>query len=369
MADEPSVAGPDQSVTPSSPASGAQGENAAASPPAGAPSGENDQGAGSPPAGETRESLLDVVQRAVEETSPKGDGGDASAGGASPAPAPSSDPSATSGQQAPPDQQLADQGFTPEELARLEAKTKARIEKLLGHRQELNAEVERLKALEPSAQAAESVQKFLRDNDIAKDDFLLTLDLAAAMRRGDFKTFYEGVQPYVKLAEEYLGISLPPDLQQHVQQGHMTTQAAALYNRERMDRQLAENQRLATAQRFDTHVQQDALTRLQNSVGDAVNSWEAKQLQTDPDYRAKQTAVRDTMYAVVNQFGRPQTPEQAVAIAQESLRRVNEHFRSWTPPRRATSRVPSSTGRTNGAAPEPKSLLEAVQRTIEQQRA
>ena len=46
------------------------------------------------------------------------------------------------------------------------------------------------------------------------------------MRRGDFRTFLEGVAPYVKLAQESLGIQLPPDLAQAVKGGHMTQDAA-----------------------------------------------------------------------------------------------------------------------------------------------
>ena len=45
------------------------------------------------------------------------------------------------------------------------------------------------------------------------------LDLAAAMRRGDFRTFLEGVTPYVKLAQESLGIQLPSDLQRRSRAG------------------------------------------------------------------------------------------------------------------------------------------------------
>ena len=76
-----------------------------------------------------------------------------------------------------------------------------------------------MKRLEPSAHAAEQVTKYLRDHDIGQDDFLMGLELMAAMRRGDFRKFYEGVRPYMKLCEEYLGISLPPDLQQQVLRG------------------------------------------------------------------------------------------------------------------------------------------------------
>lgn len=335
-----------------------QGEHApspsAASPGEHAPSPGADQG-------ETRESLLEAVQQAVPElrSSQQQDGADGS--GASPAQV------ARSGRSADDDPELPDDP-SPEELAKYSQSGNRRVTKLLNQRRELRVEVERLKALQPSAQAADSVTKYLRDNDISRDDFLMTLELAAAMRRGDFRTFYEGVKPYMKLAEEYLGVSLPPDLQQQVAQGHMTTQAAMQFSRERMDRAMAQNnyaRQQQAHQQFaaSTQVQQQQQAReyLANQVRDTVNAWESRIAQSDPDYAAKKPAVQDTMWAVVREQGPPQSPDHAVKIAEEALRRVNERFRSWAPQRRPTSRAPSSTGRTAGVAPEPKSLKEAVQ--------
>jgi hypothetical protein len=250
---------------------------------------------------------------------------------------------------------------TAEELARYLPGAKRRVDKLIEQRRELRATVEQLKGLEPQARAAQDVTKYLRDNDIGQDDFLLTLELAAAMRRGDFKTFYEGVRPYMQLAEEYLGVQLPQDLQQRVAEGHMTTQAARLFARERMDRALAESQRIRQQQVYTNQSQVQSQQQLANAVGDKVNEWEAAVMKADPDYARKQAAVQDTMWAVVRERGRPQSPEHAVAIAQESYRRVNERYRSWAPPARPTSSQPRSTGTSNGAAPIAKSLLEVVQ--------
>lgn len=319
-----------------------------------------------PEEGESRESLLKAVQQAVPElrSSQQKEG---EADGVSPAPAPKSDATA---QQQPPktEEELSDE-VTADELARYHPSAKRRVDKLIEQRRELRAEVDRLKPLEPNAKAAESVQKYLRDNDISRDDFLLTLELAAAMRRGDFQAFYQGMRPYMDLAEQYLGIQLPQDLQQQVRQGQMTPQAAALYSRERMDRALAQSQQQRTTQRFEQQTQATAQTQLSNAVRDTVNAWEQQIIQSDPDYGAKKAAVQDTMWAVVREKGSPQSPDHAVEIAKEAYRRVNERFRSWTPPRRPTSRTPSSTGRTNGAAPDPKNLKEAVLQAMDRARA
>jgi hypothetical protein len=320
--------------------------------------------------GETKESLLEAVQRAVPELRQAEDD-DRGGSGASPAQAADKDRAAGDD-----DPELPDE-VTAEELSRLSQSAKRRITKLNKQRLKLAGEVQRLKAIEPSAQAADQVTKYLRDNDISRDDFLMTLELASAMRRGDFKTFYEGVRPYVKLAEEYLGHSLPPDLQAQVQQGHMTTQAAAMYSKERMDRAMAQTNAARQQQAFQqyqqtsqTQQQQAQREVLATQVRDTVNAWENRIRQSDPDYAAKQTAVQETMWAVMRDqnIAAPASPDHAVAIVNEAYRRVNERYRSWAPQRRPTSRSPSSTGRTAGVTPEPKSLHDAVKQARESAR-
>lgn len=357
MADEPTLA--------SEPTSPSPGETA---PSPGAPAEHAPSPGAEQSSGETRESLLEAVQRAVPELRPPQREEDDPGPGASP-PQVAKDKAAGDDDPDLPDEVTAD------ELAKYSQSAKRRITKLNKQRQKLTGEVQRLKAIEPSAQAADQVTRYLRDNDISRDDFLMTLELASAMRRGDFRTFYEGVRPYMKLAEEYLGVSLPPDLQRAVQQGHMTTQAASAYSKERMDRAMAQTNAARQQMAFQQHAQtsaqqqqQQVRANLARQVTDTVNAWENQIMQSDPDYAAKQPAVQDTMWAVVREQGPPQSPDHAIAIAKEAYRRVNERFRSWSPQRRPTSRTPSSTGRTAGVTPEPKSLLDVVKQARESAR-
>jgi hypothetical protein len=362
--DDISTSAPVDAAQTSSPAS----TPASASPAESAPS----PSAAEQTTGETHQSLLEAVQEAVPSL--RQEQGEAIGGeGASPA-------STAKDRTASPDD-VDDDGALPdeitsEEMAKYAQSAKRRIKKLAKQRHELRGEVERLRGIEPSAKAADSVSSYLRENDIGREDFLHGLELMSAVRRGDFQTFYAGIQPYVKLAEEYLGVSLPADLQQAVRQGQMTTEAASRFSRERMDRAIAQStqhrvQQQAAAQQ--QHFQQQAAVQqrehLANSVRDRVNAWEQTVIQHDPDYAAKRAAVQDTMWAVVRETGVPQSPEHAVSIAREAYKRVNERYRSWAPPKRPTSRGPSSTGRTTGAAPEAKSLLDVVRHARESARA
>jgi hypothetical protein len=142
-----------------------------------------------------------------------------------------------------------------------------------------------------------------------------------------------------------------------------------MFARERMDRALAEGQRTRQAEVYQQTTTAHAQQQLATSVEEQVNRWEQATMAADPDYTRKQAAVQDTMWAVVRENGRPQSPEHAVAIAMESYRRVNERYRSWAPTARPTHAQPRSTGKTHGAAPEPKTLLEAVRIARESARA
>jgi len=338
--------------------------------PVAAPDTSGDQTAPSPsatpepPQGDTRSELLSAVQQAVPELRTSQDG-EAGQGGVSPAPAKEADPSAP-----PPSPDQLPDDPTAEELARYHPSAKARVDKLIAQRRELKGEVERLRGVEPQAQAAASVQKYLADNDISRDDFLLPLELASAMRRGDFEAFYTGVKPYVQLAEEYLGIALPADLQAAVQQGQMTTQAAARFSRERMDRGLAQSRNMRTQQIYTEQTQTAQQQQVASHIFNTVQAWEAQKQRTDPDYAVKEPLLRDVIGSVINEKGRPQSAEQAVELANEAYRRAGMHAQKLAAQRRApTSRVPSSTGRSNGAAPEPKSLREAVVQAMERARS
>jgi hypothetical protein len=323
--------------------------------------------------GETRETLLEAVTKAVPELQEQRPGRETprEPSGAPLAPSTQAD-TATQGTRLATGQpdDLPDE-VSQEEFSQANPRTRRRIEKLVNERRALRTEIDRLRAtLGPGSEAADQVSKYLRENDISREDFLLTLELSAAMRRGDFRTFYAGVKPYMDLAEQYLGLQLPQDMQQVVQRGEMSPQAAAIFHRERMDRALSDTQRLRQAYTIDQRDTAEAQQQLRDAVGNSVNAWEASVVASDPDYALKKAAVSDTMWSVLRERGNPQTPEQAVAIAQEAYARVNRHYQNWgPPPRRSTSRQPSSTGRFNGAAPEPRNLREAVEMAIDRARA
>ena len=303
---------------------------------------------------ESRKTLLDVVREAVpqKERAPGPDAERGRSAGASPA------------QGAQPGEDLGP--LTQAEMDGVQPKTARRIAKLLEERHELRKQIPQL---ESQAQAANELRTFLKQAQVEKEEFGLVLDLTAAMKRGDFKSFLEGITPYVKLAQESLGIQLPQDLQQAVQGGHMTEAAARYVAQVRSQQQVAATQlnRVAT----ENHQRQQAqqIEAFQATVASAVTEWEKGVQKSDPDYARKQPLIQSLLHAVVNERGPPQSPQDAVEIARQAYERATQMTGSFAQRPQATRQVPSSiANRLNGARPEPKTLHEAVRMSLERGR-
>lgn len=320
-----------------------------------------DNAAPSPSAqGETKESLLDAVLKAVPPKSgqdgEKTDDPERAAPGST-EPQDGSDPDKPKAEAKP-----TGEDPTPEEMARYTSNTRERIKSLMAQRNEARRERD---ALMPQVQIATGLREFLTQNDIGKEDFSVLLDLGVALRKGDFRTFYQGVLPYVELAEEALGLTISPDLRQQVEQGHMTTEAAKRFTQERISRQLADSTAQKAQAQLQTATQAHQTQALQTAVASAVGTWEAGIRQSDPDYGQKQELVRNMLWSVISEVGSPQNPQQAVLIAQEAYRRVNDAAARFRPAPKPTQAVPSSLHRAAGAKAEPKSLMEAAMQGLE----
>lgn len=303
--------------------------------------------------GESKETLLEAVMKAVKPDDEKGDDGSAEKSPTSE----SADKSGSEASKKEDEKPDLSKDPTPEELAALKEGTRQRFERLLGERNHFRAE----------AQVTQVLRDFLVSNDIAREDFQLTLDLAAAMRRGDFRAFLEGVGPYVQLATQALGITLPGDLDNEVRSGRMTFDVAANVSRERYARMLSDQRATRATQIMTDQSTVQTQQRNAQQIEQTVAAWENSIRQSDPDYAQKEETVRNFLWAVVQEQGPPRSPEHAVEIAKEAYNRANNTFRRFAPAPRATRAVPSSTNRSAapGARPEPTTLMEAAMLGLE----
>lgn len=240
--------------------------------------------------------------------------------------------------------------------------TKNKVNKLLKQRRELRREVETLR---PDANVGSRVSSFARENDLAPDDIVFGLNAMAAVRRGDYATFYKALAPYVRKAQEVLGLVLPDELGQRVQGGHLSEQAARELAQTRFRQERAE----AEAREYASRSSAQHIQHVQTDVQRAVTSFEERLAANDPDYKAKEPAIKRTAQALLlERGGKIGTVQEALEIVQAAHREVSNQYRRFAPAPRATSASPNGYSQQPNARPAPKNLMEAALAGLENAR-
>jgi hypothetical protein len=331
-----------------------------ASPPAetssGAPSPSESADHSAADTGQSKETLLDAVLKVVPATTET----DVLAATKDKAPPEATQPDSEDQAETETD----DTSSEEDEQAPQEATPAIRkkINKLLKQRRELRDEVSHLRK---PAEIGSELETFAKTNDLSGDDVANTLRMAAMLRAGDYQSFYQAVAPFVRTAQEYLGIVLPRDLQDEVRKGQMTEAAAKAFARQRFDGQRAQFERQAVE---EAHGRQQ-VQYVQNDVQRAVSNFELRLSASDPDYRAKQPAVRRVAQALLfERGGTISSVEEALALTQEAYNEVNKQVRSYQPRPTATALNPNGATQSPSARAAPKTLMEAAIQGLENAR-
>jgi len=236
-------------------------------------------------------------------------------------------------------------------------KLRKQILRLLKQRGELRETVAQFEAMRPAAEIGEQMQAFAQVNNLSGDDVAQVMQLAAMLRHGDYAAFYKAVSPFVRTAQEYLGIALPKDLRDRVAAGHMSEATAKEFARTRMDEQRG---------RVEVRQQQESLSaqhirNVQNQVASSVSNYERQLSANDPDYKAKAASVRRTAQAMLlERGGTIASVQDALEITKAAYDEVNATIRRQRPSPAATSRMPNGNGSTMSVTTETKSLMEAA---------
>lgn len=237
-----------------------------------------------------------------------------------------------------------------------------KVNKLLRQRRELRNQVA---AMQGPAEIGSQIQSFVQEHNLTADDFANTLRIAALAKAGDYRGFYEAVAPFVRSAQEYLGIVLPNELAQRVRAGQMTEVAARDFARQQYDIERAQSDRR------DLEVAHSNQQRqyVQNDVQRAVSTLEYRMAASDPDYKAKAPAVKRAAQAILfERGGAINSVEEALDITNAAYNEVNRHYRSIQPRPVATRPALNGASQTPSARAAPKTLMEAALQGLENSR-
>lgn len=182
--------------------------------------------------------------------------------------------------------------------------------------------------------------------------------LARAWYSGNHDEFLDAVTPYVMAAQQAMGYTLPDDLQEQVDDGYITEEAATELARLRA--QTAQQQ--TQFQRQQQQTQQSQQTQNINMVRDALNGWEQDIRKRDPDFAPlRDTTLRLAQAEMQRTNIIPSSPQQAIQLVEAAYAEAKRLAGQANTPR-PTSRRPdgssrASTGKTRA---EPKTMMDAI---------
>lgn len=287
-------------------------------------------------------SLLDAIKDAVAPKEPK-------------APEEASADKTTS-ETKPPDGQTPDEDkdWSEAELKAVKPHTRKYIGRLVQQRQRLRDD---LAAVQPELTQHRQLRSYLDQHKLAPEDVNLLLNVGAALRRGDYKGFLDGIEPYRDVARQSLGLDVAQDLRARVDDGSMTEESAKELTRTRLDAARAR----AEAESGQQQVQQRDTSALQTQLRSAVDQWETTIRGRDPDYELKEPLIRRTTQGLLQELGVPRTQQDAVALAQRAYDEVTAQMARARPAPQATRQRPAAVSTPSlGANPEPRSMLDVV---------
>lgn len=245
--------------------------------------------------------------------------------------------------------------LTDEELKRYGPKTQKRMRQLL---QERGDERKKVEALEPKAKAFDQIDEFAKQNRLSHEEVGIVLELGALIRNDPSKAFERLTPIYRKLAET-VGAVLPDDLQEQVNLGYITKEAASELAKLRGTSHLNETRLKEQTERTEQERQQQQTQAHVNECRKTANAWEAARKGTDPDWNLKQEEIGRRLRLSVYENGYPDSQDKVVKLLDGILKEVNDSLGRFRPkPAEKRPVIGTASSRSNA---EPKSALEAAE--------
>ena len=206
---------------------------------------------------------------------------------------------------------------------------------------------EELERLRPLADRAKAIDEYASKYGVTQDQVSAALEMAAL-----WNTNPEEVKTKLESMLQARGLSdkLPEDLQKRVDDGVDSVETA---------RELAKVR--AEANMTRQQAEQVALQRTQSDRDNALNAWESKKKESDPDWGRKYSFIEARFNSLVRSQ-QPRSPQEFVALAEKAHESVSTELASFVPkPKTAVSPKNHGSSRTNS---KPSSMLEAVQQVL-----
>jgi len=175
-----------------------------------------------------------------------------------------------------------------------------------------------------AAERYANVERFLSENGLSGEEANDGLQIMALAKLQP-REAWEKVRPWVQSLLIAAGEVLPPELQQRVERGELTPDAAAEISR------LTAGQKAALAQQQFREERQrtDAATAQASAITAAADAWQEERAARDPNFAAKIDLLQREVAYLHRSEGIPNTPQGVRAQLTSAYEAVNKRF---TPP-------------------------------------
>lgn len=214
------------------------------------------------------------------------------------------------------------------------------------------------KAFQVDAVRYRNVESFLERSHLDAAEAADGLEIMG-LAKTDPVAAWDRIKPWVEKVAMAAGVIMPVDLQQKVQQGVMTREAAVEVSKARAQVQTYQTRQQIDQQRAERQAQTDS----QQAIIGAASSWEADRQVKDPNFAAKFPALQREIAFLHATEGRPTTPQGVTDQCNRAYAAVNASFRAPAPP--APQRKPAVRPVTGGQvagnpAAAPASTLDII---------
>lgn len=209
-----------------------------------------------------------------------------------------------------------------------------------------------------------AITDYMQQHELSTSDVAEALQIAGLMSTNPAEAM-KLLAPKVQMLQQYTGEILPTDLQQQVDTGELSPQAAQEIVRTRNENARLNRQNQKRDQQQSQQEQSQQIAQVRKAMATAADTTQAQLAKTDPDFAKKAPLIHDRVQVLIGQM-KPQTAEDAAKIVKQAHKDVTEYLRGLSPRNTITPGPSSVDGGKNNAstAKEPTSMLEAIQQSV-----
>lgn len=234
---------------------------------------------------------------------------------------------------------------------------------------EKNEATEWRKQAEPLVQAYQGIASHLQQNGVSPEEFHYWMEVAALAKSDPAKAM-EKLNPQIQLLQSSTGDVLSPELQAAVDAGEITLDWAKKMAKAQGQSKFVEKQATLSKEQLEAQQQRQYEQQIHNTL----TNWLTSKQATDPDLKpagqnepdGKLELWRNKLTAMWQSGAiKDASPQGLIQAAEQALQAVNGTLGRFKPKVNGQTHVRSSQSNRGAAAPQIKSLADAVKAGFE----